>query len=130
MTEILTILITILGAIGVNNGDKNVNMIAFSGRAESSWFSGDVMSGGIDTQTFTKDGGHLSARYILQGKDNAGDSCKIYIENNGKFGEEYTTPTVVTDSKSLAFLNKAKLRGKLDFSGGKLTIRIYKEDEE
>lgn len=129
MKEILTILIMITSMANVNNGTDSVNMILFGGHAESGYFVGDVLPGGVDTQKFNQDGGGLSARYILEGKDCEGQDCKIFIENNGKFGEEFTKPVVVTDSKALSFLNGAELKGKLDSSDGGLTIRIYLPEE-
>lgn len=130
MTEIITLLITIVGMSSVNGGGKSVNMLQFTGHAESEYFVGDVLPGGVDTQMRENGKGGLSARYILEGTDSTGAKCKIFIENNGKDGEEYTKPTIVTDSKALSFLNTCTLKGKLDMSNGKLTIRIYRCDEE
>ena len=128
MNEIITILINVLSATMVTDGTTSKNFLPFSGEAKSEYFVGKVIDGGVDTQTYTPTGGQLSARYILEGTDCAGKPCKIFIENNGKFGEEFTTPKIVTDSDTLKFLNTAPLKGKLDMSDGKLTIRIYKCD--
>lgn len=131
MKEILTILI-IIGQTFMVRNDKgdSVNFINFSGNAQSEYFTGDVMPGGVDTQKMNAEYSGLSARYILKGKDKAGQDCSIFIENNGKFGAEYTRPVIVTDSKELGFLNDAShLKGKLDFAGGGLKIRIYYCDE-
>ena len=125
MTEIITILITVLGATMVSNGTDTMNFLPFSGEAKSDYFEGKVINGGVDTQHYTQSGGSLSARYILEGTDCAGKACKIFIENNGKFGEPFTNPKIVTDSDTLKFLNTAPLKGKLDMADGKLTIRIY-----
>jgi hypothetical protein len=130
MTEIITLLITIVGMSSVNGGGKSVNMLQFTGHAESEYFVGEVLPGGVDTQMRENGKGGLSARYILEGTDSTGAKCKIFIENNGKDGEEYTKPTIVTDSKALSFLNTCPLKGKLDMSNGKLTIRIYRCDDE
>ncbi len=130
MTEIITILITIVGMSSVNGGGKNVNMLQFTGHAESEYFVGEVLPGGVDTQKTENGKGGLSARYILEGTDSTGTKCKIFIENNGDFGAEYTNPTIVTDSKALSFLNTCPLKGKLDMSDGKLTIRIYRCEDE
>jgi hypothetical protein len=134
MKEILTILISVISSIGVNHGNSNVNMINFGGHAESTFFVGDVMQGGVDTQktNFMMTGDStlnrtlLSARYILSGTDCDGKPCKIFVENNAVSGEQYTHPTILTDSKALDFLNNNdSLKGKIDMTGGKLTIRIY-----
>lgn len=128
MKEIITILINILGSTMVSNGVDTVNFVPFSGEAKSEYFVGKVLDGGVDTQRYSQNGGSLSARYILEGTDCAGKECKIFIENNGNFGEPYTTPKIITDSDTLKFLNNAPLKGKLDMADGKLTIRIYKEE--
>ncbi len=126
MEEIITILITVLSSTMVSDGTTSKNFLPFSGEAKSEYFVGKVINGGVDTQTYSPTGGNLSARYILEGKDCAGKDCKIFIENNGKFGEEFTVPKIVTDSDTLKFLNTSPLKGKLDMSDGNLTIRIYR----
>lgn len=131
MKEILTILI-IIGQTFMVRNDKgdSINFINFSGTAESEYFTGNVMPGGVDTQKMNAEYSGLSARYILKGKDKAGQECTLFIENNGRFGAEYTRPVIVTDSKELGFLNDAShLKGKLDFADGGLKIRIYYCDE-
>ena len=133
MIEILTIAITILGSTTVEGPNQRINMVGFTGSASGPYFTGKTVDGGMDTQTFKKTGGQvgggsLSARYILKGKDQSGQECKIFIENNGNFADEYTHPICVTDCKSLEALNKDDLKGKLDMQGGGLTIRIYVPD--
>ncbi|SRR5574344_3043604 len=130
MKEILTIIIMIISTVSVSNGSQKVNMLSFGGHAESEFFTGDVLPGGMDTQKMDSVSGTLSARYMLKGKDCKGENCSIFIENNATFGHEYTEPRIVTDSKALSFLNTAKLKGKLDNKDGKLTIRIYQCDKE
>ena len=134
MIEILRILITILGSAMVQGPEQGVNMISFNGDADSPYFVGKTLPGGVDTQNYFKSAGEgqmpsgsLSARYILEGTDYTGEKCKIYIENNGKFGEPFTHPRITTDSKALASLNKDNLLGKLDNENGKLIIRIYEK---
>ena len=124
ITEIFTILISILGMNRVECGDQSVNMISFEGEASGPYFSGKVLPGGIDTQR----GGQLSARYMLEGTDCEGKPCKMFIENNGKFGSPFTSPSIVTDSKALAALTSDSLVGQIDNSDGKLTIRISRVD--
>lgn len=132
MIEVLKILITILGAAMVQGPEQSVNMVSFDGEANSPYFVGKTIPGGIDTQTYNKPtegqpmNGGLSARYILEGTDFEGEECKIFIENNGKFGAPYTSPRVTTDSKALAFLNEDDLQGTLENIDGQLTVKIYK----
>lgn len=133
LEEVLTININIdpNQICNVKAGERSVNMIPFGGQAEGKYFSGKVLAGGVDTQKYVQKQGQqmpdgtLSARYMLQGKDQEGNACKIFIENNGKFGEEFTHPVVITDSPALSFLNTAELKGKLDFSNQQLVIRIF-----
>ena len=131
MIEILTIAITILGSTTVEGPNQRINMVPFRGVASGPYFTGKTVDGGVDTQTFKKTANGqmgtttLSARYLLEGKDKSGQACKIFIENNGNFADEYTHPICTTDCKSLEALNNDNLKGKLDMQGGGLTIRIY-----
>lgn len=51
---------------------------------------------------------HMSARYMLTGRDADGNDCHIYVENNGWFDDLHksmpfrTVPTFYTDSPRLA----------------------------
>lgn len=129
MTEILTLFITILSSLQVSDGERTVNMVNFGGHAESQWFSGDIMPGGVDTQTYTGNVSSLSARYMIQGVDCAGDSCRIYVSNEASWSEDFTRPSIVTDSDTLSFLNRANLRGKIDAQPDRLVIRIYADPD-
>lgn len=107
--------------------DKTIIQILFDGNASGDYFTGKVLPGGVDTQKGNpKDGtGKLSARYILEGIDDAGEKCRIFIENEAEFGSSETFPTIVTDSKSLEWLNTAKLEGELinDEAGLRIIIK-------
>jgi hypothetical protein len=54
---------------------------------------------------------------MLEGKDYTGESCKIFIENNGHMGKNLqgilfrTYPKIITNSKALDFLNHDILVG-------------------
>ena len=63
----------------------------------------------MDTQVLNVAGvRHMSARYMLTGKDNQGQDAHIYVENNGWVEADqfsmpfHTVPTFYTDSKALA----------------------------
>ncbi|OUM66883.1 hypothetical protein PIROE2DRAFT_5742 [Piromyces sp. E2] len=60
----------------------------------------------------------LSARYILQGKDDEGRDCKVYIENNGvdDFTNMITEPFIVTDNPKWAWIESAPLHGSTSWS--------------
>ena len=82
-----------------------VKMIPFSGKVTNGLMTGIVEDCGVDTQiTNPNDVRHMSARYILSGKDRDGDDLRIYVENNGWFtnGERpkpfRTVPSFLTDS--------------------------------
>lgn len=89
--------------------NAEILMIPFKGSVESGIFTGIVEPCGVDTQIVNAAGvRHMSARYILTGKDAAGKDAHIYIDNNGWFSEASgpvpfrTVPTIHTDSDVLA----------------------------
>ena len=97
--------------------NAEVVMIPFKGYVvQSDLFSGIIEPCGVDTQVVNAAKvRHMSARYMLTGKDKAGNDCHIYIENNGWFDEReghapfdptkpmfHTVPTIYTDSPVLA----------------------------
>ena len=129
--EILAITITDANVSAmVNSGkDRAAGMVSFSGRCDNSYFKGEVLPNAVDNQKNENGVATLSARYMLRGVDNRGDSCQIFIENNAMQGSVYSSPKVFTDSKALSFLNTSELIGYLD-NDGKFTIRIYAPDSE
>ena len=91
----------------VENGE--VVMIPFRGSVNSDLFQGIVEPCGVDTQIVNAAGvRHMSARYMLTGRDPEGKEAHIYIENNGWFDDAHrsmpfrTVPTFLTDSAALA----------------------------
>ena len=109
-----------------------VIMIPFSGDVRGELFNGRVLSGGVDTQTVNQNGvRHMSARYMLEGVDNKGESCKIYIDNNGWFIGEMsmpfkTIPTFLTDSKNLSpYLHSNRFRTEGHPRQGGVTIKVF-----
>ncbi len=128
--EVLTVDVNITGATEVKGDNAEVCMISFDGSATGPYFNGKILPGGIDTQKEFKGlGRQLSARYVLEGVDYKGNSCKIFIENNGRFDENgniITEPLIITDSEELEFLTKKDLKGTVEgkASGGVL-IHIY-----
>lgn len=98
-----------------------VVMIPFKGSVKSQLFNGIVEPCGVDTQVVNAAGvRHMSARYMLTGKDAQGNDAHIYIENNGWFDERqgpmtmpfHTVPTFITDSPSLApYLHRSQFEG-------------------
>ena len=119
--------VTLTGEIGT------VRMIPFGGTVEGPIFSGIVEPCGVDTQiTNQNEVRHMSARYMLTGKDNTGADCHIYIENNGWFTDGArpvpfkTVPTFITDSKALApYLHRNQFVGEGLRDENGLCIRFY-----
>ena len=85
--------------------------------------------GGVDTQMeWLGQNRTLSARYILEGVDKAGQSCRIFVENNGiveKGGELSTTPRILTDSEALSYLEQEELFGTITPTQKGVTIHIF-----
>ena len=108
-----------------------VVMIPFTGTAEGEIFNGVVRPGGVDCQRVNLVGvRHMSARYLLEGEDSAGEKCHIFIENNGWFETQCTpfktVPTFITDSKTLApYLHTNKFRGEGHGEQGGIVIKFF-----
>lgn len=130
MEEILRVYVMIEESFTVNGQKTNVNMLHFSGRAEGPYFKGIILPHGIDLQRgAVGQAMSLSARYMLEGEDNVGNKCRLFIENNGSnndAGEMVTRPVIVTDSKALAWMEDTELIGSLSFEEGLVIIHICK----
>ena len=111
----------------------HVKMIPFGGTVKSDIFNGIIEPCGVDTQITNQAGvRHMSARYMLTGKDADGNDCHIYLENNAWFtnGERpkpwISTPKFITDSKKLApFLHTNQFIGEGMRVEEGLRIRYY-----
>lgn len=125
---LVTLDVNCTDCLSVETKGKTVRLVLFDGTASGDFFHGKILPGGVDTQTVDADGrGHLSARYILEGKDDRGQACRIFVDNEAEMGSTRTKPTIVTDSQSLKWLMDADLYGTIDDSDG-LKIRIYCRD--
>ncbi|HEX3030431.1 MAG TPA: DUF3237 family protein [Clostridia bacterium] len=117
-----------------NDHGDTVVMIPFTGDVTGKYFEGRVLPGGLDTQIIGKHGDShtLSARYMLEGKDYLGESCRIFIENNGNMYNSTkdilfrTYPRIVTNSKTLEFMSKDILIGEGIPTENGLDIKIYR----
>ena len=96
-------------AIHLQGENGEVLMVPFKGSIKSDLFNGIVEPCGVDTQIVNAANvRHMSARYMLSGKDSAGQDAHIYVENNGWFDDLtksmpfHTVPTFYTDSPKLA----------------------------
>ena len=131
--EVLTIKVEITAVDEVLGRGKVVRMIHFGGSVDCDNFKGIILPGGVDTQKdFEGESFKLSARYILEGEDREGKKCRIFVENNGEGfdpnGENYTMPTIVTDSEALAYLENANLKGTIEPWGKGVIIHILSCD--
>lgn len=96
-------------AVHLQGENGEVLMVPFKGSVKSDLFNGIVEPCGVDTQVVNAAHvRHMSARYMLTGKDSTGQDAHIYVENNGWFDDLtktmpfHTVPTFYTDSKALA----------------------------
>lgn len=129
MEEILRLHINVTEVVEVKGFAGTGRLVLFDGWVEGKYFNGKIANGGVDTQKEIKDppAGTLSARYIVTGKDSEGKDCKLFIENNGSFSEEYTNPKIYTDSENLRWMESACLKGKITNVDGELVILIFND---
>jgi len=121
---IVTVNVTTYDAQMLEGRNSRVVMIPFSCTAEGNYFSGKSVADGIDTQITTTDGFSLSARYMLEGTDRSGKSCRLFIENNGT-SLDNCVPKIYTDSEELAFLENAKLTADVECVENGVVVKIY-----
>ena len=123
----MTVDVKTQAAAGVFSDAGGVNMIPFTGSADGYYFKGDIVGTGCDTQKYApNDGGVMfSARYMLKGTDYTGQSCSIFIENNGP-ALDLCVPTVITDSKALADWQNYSLRAIVVPVDGGVSVNVYR----
>ena len=106
---LMEIRVTCYEPVSVEGKNKKIVMIPFGGEASGEYFNGKVVGTGVDTQKIDPDGKvFLSARYMLEGTDAAGNACRIFVENQGGWDTGFT-PAIVTDSPLLADWETADL---------------------
>ncbi len=129
MKALFAIEVDIADCHSLHSAKGGVNMVNFTGRCESELFCGRILSGGVDTQYALKARpGTLSARYMLEGVDDQGHPARIFIENSAVQGEPYTHPRILTDAPRLAWLEDAKLLGRIEGRTGGVRVTIYQEE--
>ena len=132
LMEILRIKVYLTGNIVTRGHADTAVMLPFTGECDCPLFKGKILPGGVDTQRIQPDGrGTLSARYTLEGVDDQGKSCHLFIDNAailGKDGIGVTFPTIRTDSESLRWLETADLRGAIEHFPDHIEIVISSED--
>ncbi|WP_310602122.1 DUF3237 family protein [Anaerosporobacter sp.] len=108
------------------NGSQTAKIILFSGECDNEYFKGHVLDGGVDTQIQSiGKRTTLSARYILEGLDYRGNTCKIFIENNGYIEEDgsiHTRPFIITDSSELKWLETQMKSGYIEHKDNSIYV--------
>lgn len=124
---LMTVDVKTQAAAGVFSDAGGVNMIPFTGSTDGYYFKGEIVGTGCDTQKYApNDGGVMfSARYMLKGKDYKGQSCSIFIENNGP-ALDLCVPTIITDSKALADWQEYDLRAIVVPVDGGVSVNVYR----
>lgn len=115
-----------------------VRMIPFSGTATGPLFQGSIAPGAVDTQiTNAAEVRHMSARYMLTGRDHTGTPCHIFVQNEGWFSDGarprpwYSVPSFLTDSRALTpLLHRSCFIGEGIRDEEGLHIRFYETDGE
>ena len=138
-TPILDIRIEANGApLHFQGSTAEIDIIPFKGTVDCDLFHGIVEPFGVDTQIVNAvHVRHMSARYVLTGRDAEGNDCHIYVENNGWFDDLHKTmpfhtiPTFYTDSPALAdILHKCTYTGEGTELEDGLHIRFYPIGED
>ena len=123
-------------SVRMQSENGEVVMIPFKGSVEGELFTGIVEPCGVDTQVVNAARvRHMSARYMLTGRDADGNDCHIYVENNGWFDDPHmsmpfhTVPTFYTDSPRLAsYLHRNQFVGEGVNEEDGLHIHFYEID--
>ncbi len=117
-------------AVSVRGQETAVVMIPFTGVADGPCFRGETIGTGVDTQRIGKDGhARLSARYMLEGTDAAGNACRIFVENQGSDRDGFI-PRIVTDSPLLKEWETAELGASVTGRPGGVLVRIFRRSAE
>ena len=124
MELLLEIEVHLTGSMNVKGKHREVVMLPFTGKASGPYFRGEVLGTGCDTQKIGPGSFSLSARYMLEGTDCAGENCRIFVENNGGSLDDLT-PVVVTDSSALAHWEELPLKSVVTPTDECVWVRIY-----
>lgn len=128
MKELMEIIIHCQSGVYVQGKHKGICMIPFTGETSGPWFQGKVIGIGTDTQQ-VMDGKitQLSARYMLEGVDYAGQKCRVFVENTGT-DLENCHPNIVTDSVALAAWEEKTLAAWVEGWEDGVKVHIYEEE--
>ena len=130
--EVLRIKVFLTDHIATRGHADTAVMLPFTGECDSPLFKGKILPGAADTQRIGPDGrGTLSARYTLEGVDDQGKPCRLFIDNAAMLtnkGIGPTRPTIRTDSASLRWLETADLTGRIEHFADHIEIVITAQD--
>ena len=128
--KLLEIRVRTQEALRVRGSRREIVMIPFTGEAEGPCFTGHVAGTGVDTQTIENGGpAALSARYMLEGRDSAGNPCRIFVENTGTWGGSFR-PRIVTDSPLLRDWEDTELSATVEGIPGGVLVTILRNRKE
>ena len=128
--KIMEIRVQLQEALQVQGKKRKIVMIPFTGEAKGPNFTGRVVSPGVDTQTISWNGAlRLSARYMLEGTDGAGNPCRVFIENEGSWDAGFR-PRIVTDSPLLQALEDAPLTATVEGIPGGVLVSIFQSVQQ
>ncbi|MBQ7277625.1 MAG: hypothetical protein IJR17_00250 [Clostridia bacterium] len=128
MRLLLDISITLLEPRQVAGEGLRVVLLPFLAEANGPLFWGKTLQEGVDTQFHYADGRvHLSARYLLEGRDGEQNACRLFIQNEGT-DPLCCRPVICTDSRELAFLQELPLLARVQQGTKGLCVQIFAEE--
>jgi len=132
MKPVFSVHVRITNEYTLKSEKGQINMIVFDGFIDAPFFKGEILSGACDTQKYLPgEKGALSARYMLEGLDEAGNKTRIFIENNAflsKDGSWKTRPFIMTDNPRLMWLSDLPLTGAIEGAENGVIIHFYGEE--
>ena len=111
-----------------------VSFIPFTATVESDLFTGKTLPGACDVQVENPAGSrNMCAKYMFLGTDSAGNTCHLFVENNGYLAEVMRNdpffrayPKFMTDSPVLGeYLSQQRFRSEVQGREWGVEIRIY-----
>lgn len=120
--NVMSITVTDKDLYTVEGSTCTVDMQYFEGYVSGDYAEGNISGQGTVVYKEYKEDGRTDycARYIVKGTDEENNSCNIFIEDNGiknGSGALVGTPTILTDSKALAWLETADLQSRVTDNG-------------
>ncbi|MCR5796539.1 MAG: family 43 glycosylhydrolase [Eubacterium sp.] len=125
--KIVCLNLNVLKKTSLKGHSEDVELISVSGESSTEYFKGKIKN----ETTIVKKIEHgnirnLDARFILEGEDNTGKSCKIFLEINGISREisDKFEARITTDSDELQWVTNAELACEIENNGDEIIIKI------